>query len=397
MQAIKLKIPGTYYDSQIYAGLLYLWTVEGSILTIDWGKLIQRLHIASNPHLEFAAFCAFQKNGHLYRDEWQLLFKDQQMKELLIKRFEELANHTVDVTSNDLRKCAVQEQNNPFEFPHTDSLIYYSTIYVSGSAGLSSSQKGGNKNPINPKIIKHWDAPILGIAAKHKALAIAAGSEGMYEAVIDPDNDPRMFKNQQRSMYPSKTVRWLYNSLFSTSYQGGYVADIDVDIVRDLAGKKTGEKRILREVFSANELFNSKNEFDKFTWGVHDKICLADQLGVNVMKYFPEIGKKPRFDSLGHIKIDNQAELGLVNADSAPFGYVIEYDDRLLILDSQLNHLLLENEPVNWRVFPDSKDYANHLHVIYDDHLAVFSFVQDYFVDQENKIAGIQRSRGPQE
>ena len=91
------------------------------------------------------------------------------------------------------------------------------------------------------------------------------------------------------------------------------------------------------------------------------------------------------------IDINLKENNDIVSADSAPFGYVIEYDDRMLILDSQLNKLWLDNEPVNWRVFPDSKDYTNHLHVIYDDHLSIHSFVQDYFVEQSYKNVGLQR------
>ena len=44
---------------------------------------------------------------------------------------------------------------------------------------------------------------------------------------------------------------------------------------------------------------------------------------------------------------------------------------------------------VRWRVFPRSKHYVNHLHVILDDRIEIYSFNNDYFVDQRSKKAGI--------
>lgn len=43
-----------------------------------------------------------------------------------------------------------------------------------------------------------------------------------------------------------------------------------------------------------------------------------------------------------------------------------------------------------WRVYPRSKRYENHLHVIYEDRLTVYSYNHDYFVDQAYKVKGIQ-------
>jgi hypothetical protein len=51
--------------------------------------------------------------------------------------------------------------------------------------------------------------------------------------------------------------------------------------------------------------------------------------------------------------------------------------------------MVIPGEPVNWRVFPRSKHYANHLHVVYDDRLEVWSFNHDYFLDQKKKRLGI--------
>ena len=41
MQALKLTLPGDYWDVQIYRGRLHLWTMAGSILTLDWERLVE--------------------------------------------------------------------------------------------------------------------------------------------------------------------------------------------------------------------------------------------------------------------------------------------------------------------------------------------------------------------
>jgi hypothetical protein len=63
----------------------------------------------------------------------------------------------------------------------------------------------------------------------------------------------------------------------------------------------------------------------------------------------------------------------------------------LLIISSDARgYTFLEGEPVNWRVFPKSKYYTNQLHAVYDDYFCIYSFNDDYFVDQKQKQAGIQ-------
>jgi hypothetical protein len=52
----------------------------------------------------------------------------------------------------------------------------------------------------------------------------------------------------------------------------------------------------------------------------------------------------------------------------------------------------MKGEPTNWRVFPRSRDYRNHLHIIYEDHVEIVIFTHDYFIDQHTKLAGIEVS-----
>jgi hypothetical protein len=62
----------------------------------------------------------------------------------------------------------------------------------------------------------------------------------------------------------------------------------------------------------------------------------------------------------------------------------------LVIALSNGEFMTVEGEPVRWRVFPRSTNFTNQLHIIYDDRIEILSFVHDYLVKQEDKLAGIR-------
>lgn len=107
------------------------------------------------------------------------------------------------------------------------------------------------------------------------------------------------------------------------------------------------------------------------------------------MKFHPK-GKEQqeKFISLGSIESKELLD-DLISADSSFFGIVLEKEDGILVITSLLEYIHFPGEPVNWRVFPKSKNYTNQLHIIYEDRLCIYSFNHDFFVDQENKKIGI--------
>jgi hypothetical protein len=95
----------------------------------------------------------------------------------------------------------------------------------------------------------------------------------------------------------------------------------------------------------------------------------------------------------GVIQREPLRNLSIVGADSAPFGFVLEAESGLLVVESSLESFWLAGEPVNWRVFPRSRYYTNQLHVITEKALNIYSFCGDYFVDQATKRAGMPVAR----
>jgi hypothetical protein len=91
----------------------------------------------------------------------------------------------------------------------------------------------------------------------------------------------------------------------------------------------------------------------------------------------------------GPVRREPLRDLSIIGADSAPFGFVLEAETGLLVIESSLESFWLSGEPVNWRVFPRSRHYTNQLQVVRENALEIFSFCGDYFVDQAGKRAGM--------
>lgn len=441
MHNLRLVIRGSFYDSQIYAGRLYLWTIEGSIVTIDWERLIESIKVEDR--LKLALNCAFCRSEYLYSADFKLLFQNEEIRNILIKQFYDISQLLFVFSIDDLHKrsLVINEEKNPLPFPHSDSYIYARSIYAGNPSGISSAQllklnKQREKLSTSRKL---WDGPALNLSAAYSTLAIASGSEGFFELPLNLNSPNLGPEPRQVSSNHSTFVRWMYASVFSSSYlDSGYLAystwkdsnnqnniaqsaeeiPVSLEIEDELialgeeeevsARKDKKEKtRQLQEIIPSRSIFggNYTEAKEVYTWGSSDKFCLISQGQLNVIKYHPygKVSKSSHdsgkvldkrfepFGSIGGESLGNIRADSVISADSAVFGFVIEFEDGLFVVPSDVNgYNFLQGEPVNWRVFPKSKYYTNQLHVVYEDYFCVYSFNDDYFVDQKKKQAGIQ-------
>jgi hypothetical protein len=415
MQTLKIIIPGNYYDSQLYSGQLYLWTLDGALAVFNWDKIVKGLIDTVSPELRFAAYCILQQSEYLYKGEMQLLLKDPEFTNLLKRRFENLSTTPFQLSEQTLERTQVGrgKYSNPFPFPHADSNIYRSYIYVASSEGINRAYCNVDETtPIARQAAKLTDLSTYSIAAAHNVLAIGAGSEGLFDYDLLGSSEPKNLITKHSSL-----VRWLYGSVFSSSYlEHGYLADYTIKPRQNLSkehkntyaeiaeDKNSSTIRELNEIIASNELLEveNSNQDSSFAWGVHDKICYATQRSLKVIKYQPSESRQSskRFLDLGTVGQSFDFNK-IIGADSAFFGYILESDDGLWVVGSssisedETTTLWLEGEPVRWRVFSNSLYYTNQLHVIYEDHLCINFFYNDYFSDQEIKKIGIQHSISP--
>lgn len=380
MQPVKLTISGEYWDSQIYAGRLYLFGLSGDIITLDWDKLFEVFGIEEE--LILAASAAFQRSD-LFYDSKRELFQDREIKQIILKKFDQLAER--DLTIPNVESLNPKHQDNKFPFPHTDSQIYRKTLYVSSQSGVYSAtcdKKTKNKHPVSTRTQKKWDAPVVAMSASYGCLALAAGSDGLFEMSLFHEAEPENLSNQN-----CIDCNWTFYSIYGSSHiRSGYLADFEKENYFDFEKENRFYERRFRSLISEDTIFHGSG----YSWGVHDKLCQARNGCVHIVRYKP--WKKPdsELEYIGSLNLA-QWKGQVVSGKVASFGVIIECENAIVVLPSDDGDAItFPGEPVNWRIFPRSKHYENQLHIIYEDRIEIISFNHDYFVNQELKRAGIK-------
>ena len=390
MQPLKLKISGRYWDTQIYQGRLYLFRRDGTILTLDWDRLIEDLPFQGP--LKPALRCAFQRSDYLYKMAGTGILHDKEFRSIMIKRFSILEQESINV--EDINRFCLGEQDNRFPFPHADSTIYKRRVYVSSRSGIFSATCGNRTvHPISTRIDKLWDGPVLSLSASYSSLALATGEYGLWEYTLDngtsPEINPFLLSHRHCS-----DCQWAFHSVYGSSCQGPGVFAY--------YRKETGENRLhdgpsRKYVRRLDHLIPEQNIFKGFgepqgsySWAAQDKICQLSNGAIRVVKYQPW-DRENSIRPLGFLSLARQGE-PIVSARTALFGIIVELESSLVTVLSNEETCSVASEPVSWRVFPRSRYYENHLHVVHDNYVEINSFNHDYLIDQDTKMSGISRT-----
>ena len=80
----------------------------------------------------------------------------------------------------------------------------------------------------------------------------------------------------------------------------------------------------------------------------------------------------------------------VINGGTTYFGNIVELEDKIFIIQSDGKTITIPGPITRWRVYPRSLNYENHLHVILDDRIEIYSFNHDYFLNQKDKEIGIE-------
>ena len=291
------------------------------------------------------------------------LLNDPEIRYILVSKFNQLSG--TDIQLNLSATSVVRKFNNPLPFPHSDSEMHYQRLYVSAKAGLYSvhaqtltETQGRTSNE------KHWDAPVLDIAASNGVVAAASGSEGLHEIPVGTSERRERVtfkkKPEQISKKHCSSCDWAFYSVFASSHvEAAFLADYSRQR-NESAPTQQRFARHLERVVPEEELFNlSKPDVvdpDEwgYSWGGHDKIYRVHNQSIQVVRYNPNSTSSKynaRFHRLGEIELPSESG-GVVTARVAPFGTVIECSDTLLVIPSSGDPITVGGAPVNWRVSP---------------------------------------------
>lgn len=382
MQPVKITIPGKFWDTFVYKGRLYLFGLDGDIRTLSWDQLISEWKVVQKAKI--ALVCAFQRSDYLYSAEIRDLIYDDDIRNIMKTKFRILANMNLQIDSATLQKAEVGHQDNPCPFPHADLKIYLDQMYVGAASGLfKGTCNKKTKYPISTKFYKMWDGPVLGLDASYSTIALASGSEGLFEYGLNGSDSLVGFGCEPKhlSSMCCRDCDWAYFSIFASSDNSGFLAEF----TKSIQGTYNREaKRRFSRIEDAVELFGSQG----YCWGTKDKLCQAIPCGIKVVKYQPWAKDfSDRIQDIGTVTLEPWKG-AVVSAGTASFGVVIELENAMVVFPSEGETITIPGEPVNWRIFPRSKHYENQLHILYEDRLDIMSFNHDYLVDQEGKILG---------
>jgi len=397
MQPLKLTIYGGFWDCQIYMGRLYLWDCNGKLMVLDWNEIVESFIEDDDNRL--ALWCAFVKGNYLYGHHD--VFADKEFKELLLKKFKRIERIKREAEISELSNFLFGEQDNPFRELPTDTEISSKTLFGITDDGfwkVSAHRLKSAKYPVSSRPIKIWDGRLLSITAnRYATIALSAGDEGLFQY------DKAEFMNYDFSLQPNKKVEkgivrlsekhslyndWSTLSIFSSSdISESYLSLFNwKDIEEDT------KKISFSEIISENAIFDNASINGGLSWGAGDKIYKADKNKILVSRFnnyakFEERDEK-YFTEPEMIKL-NDLDGDIIEARVCLFGTVVECENSLIVLLSNGDVFKIEEPVVQWRIYPRSRNYENHLHVIFDDRLEIYSFNHDYFVDQYKKKFGL--------
>lgn len=402
MRSVKLTIAGAYWDSQIYSGELLLFDSAGAIHRIEWRDVIDGI-AERNAAVQTAIRVAFSDSDLFYNQKVRKILCDPHIEVPIKLQLSSLADLSMAATKQDWREHW-RTEDTPFDFLPTDTDVYYNHILAGGNEGLFSAPRSGvgSGRPFGKRTTKHHDARILQVRAsdRYTAVAAAAGDDGLFEFAFRRDEDDVLDKQRQLAKRSCSSCDWAFQSVMGWTAGSAFLASFRQE--KDPNTRRP--TRTFDRIVETTEMFDEPQQSGSrggFTWGSREKVYRISERGVEVANYLPVPPREKKgkagtqaasklFNKRGSLELDFDATTAIATG-TAPFGTVLEFDDRLVVLrsDGAVDQFL--GEPVHWRVFPRSEHYSNQLHIIYDDRLEIISFVHDYFVDQSSKLSGFKR------
>ncbi len=395
MHSVNITIVGEFWDSQIYSGELLLFGENGSIHRIDWHQAIDGI-ATLNSSIQTALRVAFSDSDLFYNPKVRKILHDPLLESPIKAQLSTLASLDMSASWNDWRHFWKTE-DTPFDFLPTDTDIYYNQIYAGGDEGLFSAPRGSLGGRVCEKSVKHHDARVFQVKASDHftTVATAAGDDGLFEfAYSNAEN--KLAEGKKIASRPCSACDWAFQSVMGWTADNSFLASFRE--IRDTSNRKS--TRVFDRIIEGGEIFSQSSiSQEGFTWGCREKVYRLSSWGLEVKDYEPANSKKGKlktsvsdasFEYKGHLPFNYDISQ-VVSTGTAPFGTVIELNDKVVVIRSDGALEEFPGEPMHWRIFPRSEHYSNQLHLIYEGRILIVSFVHDYFVKQSEKLSGFAR------
>ncbi|MDO1509211.1 MULTISPECIES: hypothetical protein [unclassified Neisseria] len=339
-----IDIEGSYTDSFVYSGLLFLADFDGNIRMFDFENLIRT-------RLE-------KEKSAQYRQNFERIFLRKYQNNRDIESSNILDNSYLQIDIDFLN----QFQESAFNCNEwvTDINITSNIVYFSSANGLESRRLLFQKKELNKKgNILFNEAKVFSFdkSETNNRLVLCCGEEGaVYNIIVE--------QNRLRYINDNKEKNWI-----------------------DCQWSDNNESETVLSICSQDNLLYNQN-MKNFSIGFFDKInkkkisdkrkdklkdyfsnkiaqCFKNDIE-NSESYYEQEDKEIIFKSrrLNNIKHENFKYLNFIQRNDELFYQINENEKSMKISKDG-------EEISNWRIFPKAKTHFNQIHIIYNDHICI--------------------------
>ncbi|MEH6577394.1 MAG: hypothetical protein V7731_10015 [Amphritea sp.] len=360
---VKILIEGDYINSFVYSGVLFLINSDLILKAYSWDRIFD---------YSISEIKLFHKNRLKDYSKGNVLTIPEELKKTYSISIEKLS---------ELELCSKELLVWP-----SDINIYKNRFYVASEYGVDALDFDWSNGAISKFSTANriFDQMSFKLATNsYYRLAIAAGKSGVISVIPDKKYVKRSNVNQIIDE-ACADCQWQNNSLIANTDNGQYMASfLGIPKKIDFYGIDSEYWAKVKEIKKSPPKINTSSTIhgNKIvsSWFAGNKIFKVTE---NKKLYLHELNKPQEYE-----EVELGAELSTLQyfrAQSSPFGTIMEIGDNLKFFTGS-EYKTIDDEVVNWRLFPKSTNYLNHLHVIKDDFLSVSLFDMPSQA-QENKF-----------
>lgn len=375
----KLIIRSPVYDSFIYKRKLYLLTQDNFLLAIDWVDFISKL--GKEAGNDFGYYCSFCKSDYLYHPQYAPFLQGEAIREAIQSVMSDVRDDEFVFGEGELKKYCSTDAPRLAQTP-IDLLVYKDTLFYLYDDGLYARDLVKNRRVVSVPHFVRSEALLrrgkfVSLAKGYgSCLLLSALDDGLYAFDLSDEGQGRRLEKlcEEHSSFVGKD----YSSFLSGSYTRRSF----------FFGRKWDEKKRVYLPNGKRDVSTIFHRSDGVYFSQGNVLYCVSSAGIDSVDY-----TQNSFSFSEPHQVYNRSlnPDDLVSAQGTVFGFVLEFSDHLLVLlsdDSSFEIPFPKGALVNWRVFPESIDYENHLHLDFADRLEIYSFNQDPFIEQRSKQIG---------
>lgn len=135
--ALSIQIAGDFFDSYLYKGHLYLWTMDGTVKIINWDKIFTDEYFNKlGLDKDFLFKLAFQRSDLLYGKDIKQVIDDPFFLQYFIEKLNNLNTKEIEIPHEIIEKYQRFEINlERFSF-HSEIQFYYNNLFLALEDGI---------------------------------------------------------------------------------------------------------------------------------------------------------------------------------------------------------------------------------------------------------------------